>query len=168
MFFVFSSVCCSKGWWECCGGSGLYGTPGADDIKLPADSAQVSSHPQGFPLLHQRHHHWQTHREGERVRLIFIFFNFYCLVINWTTVFIAVYHRNLFLLLLIIDSRKATKANQLIYLMHYALKTFFPLHSGIFMHLFAPVVYACVICPPVWFKMRVQGWFKALLGLNAT
>ncbi len=91
-----SSVCCRKGWWECCGGSGLYGTPGADDFKLPADSAQVSSHPQGFPLHHQRHHHWQTHREGERVRMIFIFCNFYCLVFNSTTVFTALYHINLF------------------------------------------------------------------------
>lgn len=73
-FFLFH---CSKGWWEYCGGSGLHGTPGADDIILPAYSAQVSSHPQGFPFLHQRHHHWQTHREGERVRIFF----FFCVVL---------------------------------------------------------------------------------------
>lgn len=60
---------CSKGWWEYCSGSGLHGTPGADDVVLPADSAQVSSHPQGFPFHHQRHHHRQTHREGARVRM---------------------------------------------------------------------------------------------------
>ena len=57
----------SKGRRERGSGPGLHGAPGPDGVLLPPDPFTVSSYPQGFPVLHQGHHHRQADGEGERV-----------------------------------------------------------------------------------------------------
>ena len=57
----------SKGWRERGSGPRLHGAPGPDGVLLPPDPFTVSSYPQGFPVLHQGHHHRQADGEGERV-----------------------------------------------------------------------------------------------------
>lgn len=66
-FHLYFTVSCSKGWWERGGRPGLHVAPGADDLVLPADTSPVPGDPQGFTLLHQGHHHWPAHWEGEGV-----------------------------------------------------------------------------------------------------